>query len=420
MRKLETLLLCALILILTGCGSSGAARQYSTVPASSMASSSETTVSEMIASTTATSSEAAVTGTPADFPDASQIAEEMGVGINLGNTMEAYDATGCEKITFDWIPAIGNNTPADYETCWGAPVTTQAMIDGIKAAGFNTVRIPVFWGNMMADDGTYTINSDYIKRVKEIVDYCMNDDMYAVINIHHFDEFIIRRNSLNDCEKIFNTLWTQIAQYFRDYSDKLIFEGFNEYLGGKVFDNSGNLVDLSKKDGYAMTNALNQTFVDAVRASGGNNSERTLIISGYWTNIDLTTDDQFIIPADTARNKLMVSVHYVDNTMYWNNNIGGQKWIDYIDSQCALLTKAFTSKNIPVFIGETTSIYPNERMAADSVCRTSSECLKQVLDKLLDCGFVPVLWDVTDNFYSRNDCKIKSDTDAEVIKSIME
>ena len=75
------------------------------------------------------------------------------------------------------------------------------MIDGIKAAGFNTVRIPVFWGNMMADDGTYTINSDYIKRVKEIVDYCMNDDMYAVINIHHFDEFIIRRNSLNDCEK---------------------------------------------------------------------------------------------------------------------------------------------------------------------------------------------------------------------------
>ena len=170
-----------------------------------------------------------------------------------------------------------------------------------------------------------------------------------------------------------------------------------------------------------MTNALNQTFVDAVRASGGNNSERTLIISGYWTNIDLTTDDQFIIPADTARNKLMVSVHYVDNTMYWNNNIGGQKWIDYIDSQCALLTKAFLRQRI--FLCLLVKPLPFTQMSAWQPILSAGHlqnALKQVLDKLFDCGFVPVLWDVTDNFYSRNDCKIKSDTDAEVIKSIME
>lgn len=111
------------------------------------------------------------------FRTAQEIAADMGLGWNLGNTMEAYQATGCEKITFEWIPVIGDNTPSDYEICWGAPVTTQEMIDGVKAAGFNTVRIPVFWGNMMENDGTWTINSDYIGRVKEIVDYCMKDDL---------------------------------------------------------------------------------------------------------------------------------------------------------------------------------------------------------------------------------------------------
>ncbi len=116
---------------------------------------------------------------------ASETAENMGIGLNLGNTMEAYIANGCEKIDYEWIPAAGNNTPTDYETCRGAVKTTQEVIDGIKAAGFSTVRIPVFWGNMMENDGHWKINSDYIARVKEIVDYCITDDLYVVINIHH-------------------------------------------------------------------------------------------------------------------------------------------------------------------------------------------------------------------------------------------
>ncbi|MGN1109189.1 MAG: glycoside hydrolase family 5 protein, partial [Oscillospiraceae bacterium] len=123
---------------------------------------------------------------------ASEAANRMGMGLNLGNTMEAYEATDCEKITYEWIPTVGENHPVDYETCWGAVETTQEVINGIKAEGFDTVRIPVFWGNMMANDGTYTINSEYIGRVKEIVDYCCNAGLYTVINIHHFDEFIIR------------------------------------------------------------------------------------------------------------------------------------------------------------------------------------------------------------------------------------
>ena len=345
-------------------------------------------------------------------------AKDMGIGMNLGNTMEAYSANDCEKITYTWIPTIGANTPKDYETCWFAPVTTQEMIDGMKAAGFSTVRIPVFWGNMMENDGTYTINEDYINRVREIVDYCMNDDLYAVVNIHHFDEFIVRRNDLDSCKRIFTTLWTQIAEYFKDYGDKLIFEGFNEYICGQQFNEAGALVELlSEDEAFEMVNALNQTFVDAVRATGGNNAERILIASGYWTNIDLTTSDKFIIPTDTANDRLMVSVHYIDNSMYWMNQIGGQAWLDYIADQCGKLKTKFTDNDIPVFVGETTSNYPRSNFAGNSLYETTSECLEVLLDNAADYGFIPVLWD-TGGAYSRTACKMASDSDAEVIRKI--
>ncbi len=352
------------------------------------------------------------------FRTATEIAADMGLGWNLGNTMEAYQAKDCEKFTYEWIPVAGSNKPSDYETCWGAPVTTQKMIDGVKAAGFNTVRIPVFWGNMMQNDDKWTINSEYIGRVKEIVDYCMNDNLYAVVNIHHFDEFIIRRYGPEKCRKIFGILWTQIAEYFRNYPETLVFEGFNEYLGGDVFDADGVLTPQSKDDAYNSTNALNQTFVDSVRATGGNNAKRVLIVSGYWTNIDNTTSDRFVMPTDSASDRLMVSVHYVDNMMFWINQIGSEKWIEYTDSQIALLDKAFKDKGIPVFLGETTSRYPNSSFASDAEYTTSSECLKIVLNKLTEHGFVPVLWDVTDNFYSRANCTIKDSDDARVINTI--
>lgn len=354
------------------------------------------------------------------FHTATEVAKDMGLGWNLGNTMEAYDANGCEKITYEWIPVKGGNTPSDYETCWGAPVTTQAMIDGVKAAGFNTVRIPVFWGNMMKNDGSWTIDKEYIGRVKEIVDYCMNDDLYAVINIHHFDEFIIRRNSLEQSKDIFKSLWTQIAEYFKDYPEKLVFEGFNEYLGGDVFNDAGELTPQTQDEAYLSTNTLNQIFVSAVRATGGNNEKRVLIVSGYWTNIDNTTSNRFVMPTDTVENKLMVSVHYVDNAMYWQNQIGGQSWLDYTDRQIAELDSAFTEQGIPVFLGETTSRYPNENFAGDAQYTESSQCLEVILDKLTSHGFVPVLWDVTDNFYSRANCEIKDSSDAEVIKNFSE
>ena len=352
------------------------------------------------------------------IPTAMETAKNMGMGINLGNTMEAYDASGCEKVTYEWIPTVGDNRPVDYETCWGAVETTQEVINGMKAEGFDTVRIPVFWGNMMENDGTYTINSEYIGRVREIVDYCCNAGLYAVINIHHFDEFIIRRNSTEKCAEIFTRLWTQIADYFKDYPYTVVFEGYNEYLGGNQFDENGNLAELNETDGYRMVNTLNQTFVDAVRATGGKNAERVLIVSGYWTNIDKTTSTEFVMPADTVSDRLMVSVHYVDNAMYWSNQIGGTSWVSYIDDQIGKLRTAFTEKNIPVFIGETSVNYPAGNFDRNPVYADSSICVDYVLRTLLINGFVPVIWDTNDNFYSRTKYRIKSGADRKVIRQI--
>lgn len=349
---------------------------------------------------------------------ATEAAKNMGMGLNLGNTMEAYNASDCEKITYEWIPVVGENRPVDYETCWGAVETTQEVINGIKAEGFDTVRIPVFWGNMMANDGTYTINSEYIGRVKEIVDYCCNAGLYTVINIHHFDEFIIRRNSTEKCAEIFTHLWTQIAEYFKDYPYTVMFEGYNEYLGGNQFNDSGSLVELSEAEGFRMTNTLNQTFVDAVRATGGKNAERVLIVSGYWTNIDKTTSPGFVMPTDTVSDRLMVSVHYVDNMMYWTNRIGGTDWVNYIDDQIGKLKKAFTEKNIPVFVGETSVNYPAANFDYNAVYPTSSECVDYVLRMLMINGFVPVIWDTNDNFYSRTEYRIKAGSDRKVIRQI--
>lgn len=354
---------------------------------------------------------------------AAEISKEMGLGINLGNTMEAYWLDRSKTDT--GAQTIGENTPYDYETCWGAVVTTQESIDGIKEAGFNTVRIPVYWGNMMENDGTFTINEDYIARVKEIVDYCRNDGLYVVINCHHYDEFLIRRftkeNDLDGCAEAFDTIWTQIAEYFEGYSDYLLFEGFNEYLGGGPLAEDGQtVINLPRDQAYEWTNRLNQTFVDAVRATGGNNEDRVLIASGYWTNIDLTTSERFVMPEDTAENKLMVSVHYVDNNMYWSNKIGTQEWKDYSIDQCEKLKSAFTDKGIPVFVGETTSRYPSGNFGGGAEVTNSSDALDYMLRLITNYGFTPVLWDTNGNFYDRDNCKIKSDSDAEVIAALAE
>ncbi len=359
-----------------------------------------------------------VSDSPVSSPTAAEVADAMNLGINLGNTLEAFSADGGGETSYDWPPPIENNTPEGYEVFWGATPASQKVIDGMKKAGFDTLRIPVFWGNMMEKDGNWTINEDFIERVKEVVDYTQKADMYCVINIHHYDEFIIRRHTVDECEEIFSRLWTQIAEAFKDYDYRLVFEGFNEALGGKQFNEDGVLVEPGEFQRYLMTNTCNQAFVDAVRATGGNNAERVLIVCGYSTDADKTSEAQFVLPKDTVPDRLMVSIHYLDNLMYWTNSLGTQQWLDYVDRQCNKLDESFKEAGVPVFVGETTCSYPWDRFALGAEYQNSAECVEMVLNKQSERGYVSVLWTAGNGWYDRESCTITDSEYAEMVARV--
>ena len=285
----------------------------------------------------------------------------MGNGINLGNTLEACDSN----------VGIKTNAPLSYETYWGQPKTTQAMIDGMKAAGFDTIRIPVAWMTNATHlyEGDYTIDAGYMDRVEEIVRYARKAGMYVIIN-DHWDGGWYGMFGSESAEtralamEAYKGMWQQIAERFRDYSDYLIFESANEELGGRFDENSplycsdSVVTYLTDDERYALTNEINQTFVDVVRATGGNNATRFLLIAGYSTNIDQTCDDRFQMPKDTADSKLMVSVHYYDPWSYCgaSSAASATKWgkvsdYEYLDQQLAKMTK-FTEAGYGVVIGE--------------------------------------------------------------------
>lgn len=285
----------------------------------------------------------------------------MGNGINLGNTMEACDNN----------VGIKTNAPLSYETYWGQPKTTQAMIDGMKAAGFDTIRIPVAWMTNATHlyEGDYTIDAGYMDRVEEVVRYARKAGMYVIIN-DHWDGGWYGMFGSESAEtralamEAYKGMWQQIAERFRDYSDYLIFESANEELGGRFDENSplycsdSVVTYLTDDERYALTNEINQTFVDVVRATGGNNATRFLLIAGYSTNIDQTCDDRFQMPKDTVDSKLMVSVHYYDPWSYCgaSSAASATKWgkvsdYEYMDQQLAKMTK-FTEAGYGVVIGE--------------------------------------------------------------------
>lgn len=285
----------------------------------------------------------------------------MGNGINLGNTLEACDNN----------VGIKTNTPLSYETHWGQPKTTQAMIDGMKAAGFDTIRIPVAWMTNATHlyEGDYTIDADYMDRVEEVVRYARKAGMYVIIN-DHWDGGWYGMFGSESAEtralamEAYKGMWQQIAERFRDYSDYLIFESANEELGGRFDENSplycsdSVVTYLTDDERYALTNEINQTFVDVVRATGGNNATRFLLIAGYSTDINQTCDDRFQMPKDTVDSKLMVSVHYYDPWSYCgaSSAVSATKWgkvsdYEYMDQQLAKMTK-FTEAGYGVVIGE--------------------------------------------------------------------
>ncbi len=336
-----------------------------------------------------------------------ELVRDMGIGINLGNTMESCG---------DWIAQWGDGTVTSYETAWGSPVITKDIIQGYADEGFGVLRIPVGWSNLMGEN--YTISKDYIARVRQIVDWTIEADMYAIINIHYdsgwVNEFPEKKS---ECMKRFTRFWEQISDSFEDYGDMLMFEAQNEELGWSSLYDEWNPNEAGKRSSYALVNEINQRFVDTVRASGGNNTERHLLISGYNTSIERTCDPLFEMPYDPA-GKCAVSVHYYTPSVFcileedaswgkvqssWGSDADYEELYRYLD----MMKTNFIDKGIPVIIGEYGC--PKKNKEPESVVRFISSVCEAAYERQM----CPVLWDTTGGHYDRTSCKM---TDPELQK----
>jgi uncharacterized repeat protein (TIGR02543 family) len=271
------------------------------------------------------------------LPVATQVAGQMAVGWNIGNSLE--------------VPS--------GETGWGNPLVTQQLINSVKAAGFNSVRIPCAWDSH-ANQSTYTIDSSWLARVKQVVDYCISNGLYVVLN-EHWDNGWLEEHPTYAYQTAVNakqkTYWTQIANYFKSYDEHLLFAGTNEVHADYGTPTSENIT---------VQQSYNQTFVDAVRATGGNNSSRSLVVQTYNTNIQHGLN-YFSLPKDSATSRLIVEVHYYDpydytlntsgNCIYWGAPYPTQSactwgYESYVDDTFSKVKSKWVSAGVPVIIGE--------------------------------------------------------------------
>ena len=296
----------------------------------------------------------ALSGDTLKNADTEAILEDMGLGWNLGNSLDATGGSGL-----------------DTETSWSNPKTTQALIDKVKSLGFNTVRVPVSWGKHVSGDN-YTIDSAWLARVKEVVDYCYKNDMYVILNIHHDTKssasasgagYYPRSSAYSSSEKFVTSVWSQAAEYFKDYDYHLIFETLNEPrligTGYEWWFNKWNIPS-EVKDAIDCINKLNQKAVDTIRATGSNNKGRLIMCPGYDASIDGATVSGFKLPTDISgnKNRIAVSVHAY-SPYNFAMNVGSGSTSTYTSSiknelqdLFSTLKSNFRDKGIPVVIGE--------------------------------------------------------------------
>ena len=338
-----------------------------------------------------------------------ELVHDMGIGINLGNTMEACG---------DWI---NGKSISDYEKAWGSPLVSKEMIEGIAKEGFGVLRIPVAWSNMMQQDGTYTISPELDARVHQIVDWTIGSGMYAIVNIHWDNGWVNKfPENKDECMKRFQRMWTQIAESFQDYGDYLMFECQNEELGWETVWNPWGGTE-GKAESYALCNEINQAFVDVIRASGGNNPKRHLLISGYNTGIDRTCDAYFKMPSDPA-NRMAISVHYyspagfaiLEEDADWGKATptwGSDQDYASLRSEMDMMKTSFADKGIPVIIGEYGC--PTKNKEPESVRRFLTAVCKEAYSR----GLCPVLWSTPGGHYDREAFQL---TDRELQKNFYE
>ena len=357
----------------------------------------------------------------------SQIVEAMGPGWNLGNQLES----------------VTDNVPE--ETNWGNPVITEKLIQSVKAAGFKSIRIPVSYFAKIDDDKDYTIDSKWLDRVQEVVNYCIKNDLYAVINIHGdgyntIDGGWLLCNGKNQTEikKKYKKVWKQIAERFKNYDEHLLFESMNEEFDGSYSE--------PNKEYYQNINDYNQIFVDTVRKTGDNNTKRWLIIPGWNTNIDYTAGDYgFKLPTDQYRNKsidkeeqrIIISVHYYspwdfcggENCVItqWGNEADDPSKTSttcdetYMKNQLNLMKTTFADKGYPVFIGEYGSINKTSYDSENEYYR--AYFARKLCQLSRKNGCIPMYWDNGYNgvhgfgLFDRTTCEI---TQPVIIDAIME
>jgi endoglucanase len=318
--------------------------------------------------------------------NAPELAAEMFAGWNLGNTLEAPGG----------------------ETGWGNPAVTQRFIDSIKAAGINAIRLPCSWNGHLQDISTCKISTSWLARVKEVVDYCYNNNMYVILNIH-WDGGWLENNptyakqfAVNSKQKAF---WEQIAVNFRDYDEHLLFAGTNEV------HSSTN----PTTENHTVQQSFNQTFVNAVRSTGGRNSYRNLVIQAYNTNIDQAVT-KLVISNDSAANRLMVEVHYYDPWEFcgleadadWAKvkNLWGVDYAQYgpianwgqeswVLEQFQKMKTAFVDEGYPVILGEYGATRRSSLTGSTLEHHLASRAYyyRYVTQHAKNYGLVPFVWD---------------------------
>lgn len=270
----------------------------------------------------------------AEGMSAAEIVKDMKIGWNLGNTLDCYNVT--------W-------EVSDFETAWGNPRTTKAMIDTVKKAGFNAVRIPVSWNEHMNGN---KIDGDWLNRVNEVVDYVIDNDMYAIINVHHDDYTWLNPSKADEAavKAKLVSIWEQLSDRFKNYDQHLLFEGMNEprIIGGQDEWTGGTAEERE------VINHLFQAFVDTVRKSGGNNSSRALIITSHAASIEADAVNDIVVPDD---DRIIVSIHYYSPWDFAGGENGKSDWGSdsekkELDKGFDFLKSKFIDKGVPVIIGE--------------------------------------------------------------------
>jgi len=334
-----------------------------------------------------------------------QLIMEMKLGINLGNTMEACG---------DWIP---KGSLLNYEKAWGSPEVTQEMIEGYAKAGFSSLRIPVAWSNMMLPNNV--INPDLLNRVETIVNWTIDSGMIALINLHWDGGWWSKfPESYKECMAKFTAIWTQVSEHFKKYGDRLMFESMNEVGFDSIWTQwRGTRAD--KKRAFDIVNDMNKTFVDIVRASGGNNAKRHLVIEVYNTGLEYAYDPLFIMPDDPA-NRLAATVHYytpavfaiLDKDADWGkarDTWGTPADIRELEGNMDRLKKNCVDKGIPIIVGEFAACGNNKTQEMKRLYAIS------VMEAVYSRDMCPMMWDTPGDQYDRTTFKLR---DPEFFKAL--